>query len=202
MTGSDATTSAETKGGATATEKPVAKVRTRPGFSHDNGDPTIALWMGLMSIGFYYAFTCARCPHYMRCELSACACPLISTAWFYSWRVCRYFNGGLTAEASHILVKDEGKAKDLLRQLNRGADFAKLAAEHSTCPSGARAGGSLGSFSKGRMVDGFDEVVFSEDTPIGDVIGPVKTQFGYHLIKVHKREGKVDSSPTKGKAKS
>ncbi|WAT00476.1 peptidylprolyl isomerase PpiC [Rouxiella chamberiensis] len=86
-----------------------------------------------------------------------------------------------TASALHILVADESKANDLLAQLEKGADFQELARKHSTCPS-KRDGGSLGEFRKGDMVPAFDKVVFSGE--LLKPLGPVKTQFGYHLIKV------------------
>merc|ERR1711988_2012288 len=89
-----------------------------------------------------------------------------------------------SAEASHILVKDEAKAKELMTEIEGGADFADLAAKHSTCPSG-KSGGSLGSFGPGQMVPEFDKVVFSGE--LKKVLGPVKTQFGYHLIWISSR---------------
>ena len=66
-----------------------------------------------------------------------------------------------------------------------GADFAQLAKENSSCPS-SRDGGNLGSFGPGQMVREFDQVVFS--APVGEVQGPVKTQFGYHLVEVTSRQ--------------
>ena len=87
----------------------------------------------------------------------------------------------LTATASHILVGSESLASDLKQQIADGADFAEIAAEHSTCPSGKR-GGSLGTFGKGQMVKEFDAVVFAED--VGVVHGPIATQFGFHLILI------------------
>lgn len=90
-----------------------------------------------------------------------------------------------TARARHILVKTEAEALDLKRQIEGGADFADLAKKHSGCPS-KRDGGSLGSFSRGDMVPEFDRVVFGE-LAVGAVSAPVKTQFGYHLIKVEQR---------------
>ncbi|MCC3704739.1 peptidylprolyl isomerase PpiC [Rouxiella badensis] len=86
-----------------------------------------------------------------------------------------------TASALHILVDDEKKANELLAQLQQGADFQELARKHSNCPS-KRDGGSLGEFRKGDMVPAFDKVVFSGE--LLKPLGPVKTQFGYHLIKV------------------
>ena len=71
------------------------------------------------------------------------------------------------------------------------SSFADLARQYSTCPSGS-SGGSLGSFQPGTMVPEFDKVIFSPDTVIGTVIGPVQTQFGYHLIVVDKRTGGGD----------
>ncbi len=83
--------------------------------------------------------------------------------------------------ASHILVKTEGQAKSLKKDLDNGADFANLAKKHSICPSQEN-GGDLGFFDKGQMVKGFEQAAFSLD--VGQVSGPVKTQFGYHLILV------------------
>merc|ERR1711981_416045 len=89
-----------------------------------------------------------------------------------------------SAEASHILVASESQAADLKKQIDGGADFAELAKKHSTCPSG-KSGGSLGSFGPGQMVPEFDKVVFSGD--VKKTLGPVKTQFGYHLIWISSR---------------
>ena len=88
------------------------------------------------------------------------------------------------ASARHILVPTATQAEDLKKQIAEGADFAELAKAHSTCPSGAR-GGDLGEFSPGQMVQEFNDVCFNEE--VGVVHGPVKTQFGYHLIEVTKR---------------
>lgn len=88
------------------------------------------------------------------------------------------------ATARHILVDTEEKCLDIKKQLTEGGDFAALASEHSSCPSG-KAGGDLGSFGPGMMVKEFDEVVFNE--AVGEVHGPVKTQFGYHLLEVTSR---------------
>ncbi len=89
-----------------------------------------------------------------------------------------------TASARHILVATEQECTDLKAKIADGADFAELAAAHSTCPSGKR-GGDLGEFGPGMMVKEFDEVVFSGD--VGVVHGPVKTQFGYHLLEITAR---------------
>ena len=85
-----------------------------------------------------------------------------------------------TASAPHILVKTEKEALSILEQLKKGKDFATLAKRHSKCPSGKR-GGDLGEFRRGQMVKAFDDVVFKKD--VVKVHGPVKTRFGYHLIK-------------------
>jgi len=89
------------------------------------------------------------------------------------------------ASARHILVSSEEKCLELKSQIEAGAtDFAECAQNFSQCPSG-RKGGDLGQFAPGQMVKEFDEVVFSGE--VGKVLGPVKTQFGYHLIEVTKR---------------
>ena len=88
------------------------------------------------------------------------------------------------ARARHILVKDEKSCLDLKTKIEGGADFAAMAREHSNCPSG-KGGGDLGQFTPGQMVKEFDSVVFSAE--VGKVHGPVKTQFGYHLIEITER---------------
>ncbi len=88
------------------------------------------------------------------------------------------------ASARHILVSTEQACLDLKTQIEAGADFAAIAKQHSSCPS-SRQGGDLGEFSPGAMVKEFDEVVFSAE--VGKVQGPVKTQFGYHLLEVTSR---------------
>ena len=88
------------------------------------------------------------------------------------------------ASARHILVASEEACNALKDEIANGKDFADAAAEHSTCPSG-RQGGELGEFSPGQMVKEFDEVVFKED--VGVVHGPIKTQFGYHLVEITSR---------------
>jgi peptidyl-prolyl cis-trans isomerase C len=88
------------------------------------------------------------------------------------------------AKARHILVATEDVCRSLKDQIENGADFAELAREYSQCPSGRR-GGDLGSFGPGQMVPEFDHVCFNE--AVGVVHGPVKTQFGYHLVEVTER---------------
>jgi len=89
------------------------------------------------------------------------------------------------ATARHILVASADACEDLKTQIAGGADFAAVAKEHSSCPSGQR-GGDLGEFGPGMMVPEFDKVVFS--AVVGEVQGPVQTQFGFHLIEVTSRE--------------
>ncbi|MGG3558823.1 peptidylprolyl isomerase [Peribacillus frigoritolerans] len=92
-------------------------------------------------------------------------------------------------EASHILVEDEKTAKKVAKELAEGGDFAKLAAEYSTDTETADNGGSLGYFGKGDMVEEFEDVAF--DLDINKVSDPVKTEYGYHIIKVTgKKEAK------------
>lgn len=88
------------------------------------------------------------------------------------------------ATARHILVETEEVAQDLKDQIEKGKDFGAVAAEFSSCPSGAT-GGDLGSFGPGQMVKEFDTVVFND--AVGEVHGPVQTQFGYHLIEITSR---------------
>jgi peptidyl-prolyl cis-trans isomerase C len=85
-----------------------------------------------------------------------------------------------TACACHILVKTKEEAEKIKQQLDKGVDFATLAKKHSTCPSGKK-GGDLGEFRRGEMVKAFDDVVFKKE--VLKVHGPVKTQFGFHLIR-------------------
>ena len=82
--------------------------------------------------------------------------------------------------ASHILVEKHSKAVSILAELISGEDFKKLAKKYSICPSGKR-GGDLSFFSRGQMVKEFEKAAFALN--IGDISDPVKTQFGYHIIK-------------------
>jgi len=81
---------------------------------------------------------------------------------------------------AHILVKTQQEAADVLARINRGESFAKIASEKSMCPSGKR-GGDLGTFGRGRMAREFELASFALDK--GKVSQPVKTQFGWHIIK-------------------
>ncbi len=101
------------------------------------------------------------------------------------------FVSGEEVHASHILVDTEAEAKAIKAQLDKGADFAKLAKDKSKCPSASR-GGDLGYFGKGKMVPEFEKAAFA--LKVGQISDPVKTQFGWHIIKVlDKKESKVKS---------
>ena len=88
------------------------------------------------------------------------------------------------ASARHILVNTEVECLRLKGEIEAGANFADIAKKHSKCPSGKQ-GGALGEFSRGQMVPEFDKVVFEKE--VGKVHGPVKTQFGFHLVEITKR---------------
>lgn len=90
--------------------------------------------------------------------------------------------GGEEYNASHILVETEEEAQAIIEELNAGGDFATLAQEKSTGPSGP-SGGELGWFGPGRMVPDFEAAVISLD--VGAISGPVQTQFGWHVIKLN-----------------
>ena len=89
-----------------------------------------------------------------------------------------------TATARHILVDTEDKCNELKAEIEGGTPFEEVAKNNSNCPSSAQ-GGDLGEFGPGQMVPEFDKVVFSGD--VGVLYGPVKTQFGYHLLEVTNR---------------
>ena len=89
-----------------------------------------------------------------------------------------------TATARHILVDTEEQCLELKNRIAAGEEFGAIAKQYSRCPS-SRQGGELGSFGRGQMVREFDEVVFSAEP--NTVQGPVKTQFGYHLLEVTSR---------------
>lgn len=88
------------------------------------------------------------------------------------------------ATARHILVDTEEKCQSLIDEIKAGADFAGVAKAHSSCPS-SRDGGHLGTFGKGQMVPEFEVACFEGE--IGEVQGPIKTQFGYHVVEVTAR---------------
>ena len=82
--------------------------------------------------------------------------------------------------ASHILVKDQGKAEEIYNRVKNGESFASLAHQYSTCPSKEK-GGDLGWFKEGQMVHPFENAVRKMST--GSISKPVRTQFGWHVIK-------------------
>ena len=89
---------------------------------------------------------------------------------------------GEQARARHILVEERAVAKDLIAQLENGADFAELAKEYSKDTGSGAKGGDLGEFGRGQMVPEFDEAVFGAN--VDEIVGPVKTEFGFHIIEV------------------
>jgi peptidyl-prolyl cis-trans isomerase C len=90
------------------------------------------------------------------------------------------------ASARHILVEEESRCTQIKDQINNGEmNFEEAAMKYSQCPSGDN-GGELGTFGKGQMVQEFEDVVFSK--AVNEVHGPVKTDFGYHLIEITSRE--------------
>lgn len=96
------------------------------------------------------------------------------------------------ASARHILVESSGEAKVIMKMITSGEkSFADCAREFSTCSSSSQ-GGSLGSFPPGRMVPEFDKAIFNPDTKIGELVGPILTDFGHHIIVVDKRTGGGD----------
>ncbi|QXM07446.1 peptidylprolyl isomerase [Crassaminicella indica] len=95
------------------------------------------------------------------------------------------FTTGDSVRAKHILVKDEEKAKEILKEIQDGKNFEEAAAEYSECPSKEK-GGDLGYFQKGQMVPEFEKVAF--ELEVGAMGELVKTQFGYHIIKVEDKK--------------
>ncbi len=89
-------------------------------------------------------------------------------------------------QASHILVEDEETAKKIIKRLEKGENFAELAKEYSTDEMTSKSGGELDPFGKGEKVKEFEKVAFSMKA--GEISDPVKTKYGYHIIKV---EGKT-----------
>ena len=89
----------------------------------------------------------------------------------------------MTVDAQHILIKSEDKISEVQENLTI-ENFTDMAKEYSCCNSGAR-GGSLGTFGRGQMVKEFDEASFNG--PVGEIQGPIKTDFGWHFILVNRR---------------
>ncbi|MBW8350695.1 peptidylprolyl isomerase [Bacillus sp. IITD106] len=94
-------------------------------------------------------------------------------------------------QASHILVEDEKKAEEVEKKIKEGKDFAELAKEYSTDPGSAQKGGDLGYFGKGEMVKEFEDAAFS--MKIGEISDPVKSEHGYHIIKVTGKKAAKDA---------
>ena len=97
----------------------------------------------------------------------------------------QHFTKGETVKARHILVAEEALCGEIFEKITNGdLTFAEAAAEYSTCPSKSQ-GGSLGEFGRGQMVPEFDQAAFAAE--VGHIVGPVKTQFGYHLVLVDEK---------------
>jgi peptidyl-prolyl cis-trans isomerase C len=94
------------------------------------------------------------------------------------------FKSEETASAKHILVDDLEQMKEIKLEITNGMSFEEAAKKYSKCPSSAQ-GGSLGSFSKGKMVPEFEDAAFK--LQVGEISEPVKTQFGYHLIQLDEK---------------
>lgn len=112
------------------------------------------------------------------------------------------FVRGASVAASHILVDSEEKANDLKAKIEAGeVSFEDAARENSSCPS-SQNGGALGEFTRGQMVPEFDEAAFSME--VGELRGPVKTQFGFHIIKVTAKneESEMSYDEVKGQIKN
>lgn len=102
-----------------------------------------------------------------------------------------HFQTPESVRASHILVKEEDEAKKIQKEINEGLSFEEAAKKYSTCPSKEN-GGDLGEFTKGQMVKEFEDAAFSIEE--GKLSEPVKTQFGYHLIKVENKKEATTSA--------
>ena len=92
-------------------------------------------------------------------------------------------------QARHILVGDKALAEEIKKKVDDGGGFSKLAEEYSECPSKKR-GGDLGWFGKGAMVRPFEVAAFTADE--GEIVGPIKTEFGYHIIYVYEVQDDID----------
>lgn len=95
-------------------------------------------------------------------------------------------------DASHILVEDEKTANEIKEKLDNGEDFADLAKEYSKDTANAANGGNLGTFSRGQMVKEFEDAAFKLKE--GEISEPIKTQFGYHIIKINKVADSVEDN--------
>jgi peptidyl-prolyl cis-trans isomerase C len=93
--------------------------------------------------------------------------------------------------SSHILVKSEDKANGIIEEIKQGMAFEEAAKKYSTCPSKEQ-GGNLGESTKGKMVPEFEDVAFNMQ--VGSVSEPVKTEFGYHIIKLYDKKEEKNNS--------
>lgn len=109
------------------------------------------------------------------------------------------FNVEEQVKASHILVDSEEKAKEVENKLLAGEDFAELAKEYSKDTSNSENGGELGFFSRGEMVPEFENAAFALE--IGKISEPIKTEFGYHIIKVEEKKAAKEANYEESKAK-
>ncbi|MBU0475295.1 MAG: peptidylprolyl isomerase [Bacteroidetes bacterium] len=115
--------------------------------------------------------------------------PVLTNEGFILYKVNNSIDTKETlVKASHILIKDEAQANVAYKELLAGADFAKMAIEKSEDPGSGKNGGSLGWFGKGQMVTEFDKAAF--DGKIGKIQSPIKTQFGWHIIRVEDKTNK------------
>jgi len=94
------------------------------------------------------------------------------------------FKSEETASAKHILVDTLEQMQEIKSEITNGMSFEEAAQKYSKCPSAAQ-GGSLGSFTRGRMVPEFEKAAF--ELQVGEISEPVKTQFGYHLIQLDEK---------------
>lgn len=101
------------------------------------------------------------------------------------------FNKPETVRASHILIDNEEKAIEIIREINKGMSFEEAAKNFSSCPS-KEAGGDLGEFGKGQMVKEFEDAAFNME--VGELSSPVKSQFGYHIIKLTDKNPESNST--------
>lgn len=90
------------------------------------------------------------------------------------------YQGSARSTATRSKEEAQQQIQSLKSQIEGGGDFAQLAQQHSDCPSGQK-GGDLGAFGRGQMVPAFEEAAFGMN--VGDVAGPIETDFGYHIIK-------------------
>ncbi|CAK8997181.1 Peptidyl-prolyl cis-trans isomerase C (PPIase C) (Parvulin) (Rotamase C) [Durusdinium trenchii] len=131
---------------------------------------------------------------YGHCFIVFCGLFVLSTTLFMLLRADADQRKIKSAAIRHILMKSETDILLAKDRLEKGETFARVAKALSKCPSAAD-GGDLGVFQPGELDPAFDRVAFNPKIPIGEVVGPVKTRFGYHLFKLEYRTGfDVDKS--------